>query len=478
MKYKDITPWFMTLASVLLVSSGTAFGQRAYLIVDRATGAAEATSSAEIAVHGYSITSDGGNLNVDGWSSLEDQGAAGWAEANPTANMLTELTLQPGGLVPGTNVGIGTPVVGGLIPSQEDIGFQVTTTDGTTSSIVNGYVIYSGSSPVPTITVDRATGNVSLSNTGGFDIDGFQIASANGLLDPASLAELPGFQNSLTSESQVFATNWAGSIGFPNDYDLGNVFDASGLVPLSTEDLTFSYTRPGMNEAYDGAVEYVGSVNDLTLVVDESTGQASIQHMTPNVGDVEITGYSVLSASAGLDDGAWTQLGGDFAPADPRSDALAEINLEGSRTFSNGTSHDLGTIFVGGSRDLIFEYSTPTVDKAFGSVQYVFGADTPGPTCNDTAALRAAAGLTGDLDGNGMVDFSDFLTLSGNFNLVTNRYEDGDIDCGGDVGFTDFLALSGNFGASGAAAASVPEPATSALLSMAMLMGLAFRRKR
>lgn len=478
MKYKDIKPWFMTVASVLLVSSGTAFGQRAYLIVDRATGSAEATASAEIAVHGYSISSASGNLNVEGWNSLEDQGAAGWVEANPTANLLSELTLQPGGLAPGTNVGIGSPVNGGLLPSQEDIGFQVTTTDGTSSSFVNGYVIYSGASPVPTITVNRASGNISLSNAGGFDIDGFQIGSANGLLDPASLTELPGFQNSLTSESQVFSTNWTGSISFPNDYDLGNVFDASGLIPLSMEDLTFSYTRPGMTEAFDGAVEYVGSVNDLTLVVDESTGQASIQHMSPNVGAVEITGYSILSSSAGLDDAAWSKLGGDFVAADPRAESLAEINLEGATTFSNGTSRDLGTIFVGGERDLIFEYSTPTVDKAFGSVQYVFGADSPGPTCNDTAALRAAAGLTGDLDGNGMVDFSDFLTLSGNFNSATTRYEDGDIDCTGDVGFTDFLALSGNFGASGAAAASVPEPATTTLLSMAMLCGLAFRRKR
>ena len=128
MIYKHVTPWSMTLACVLLVSPETAIAQRAYLIVDRTTGAAEATSSAAIPVHGYSITSKSGLLNVEAWSSLQEQGGAGWTEANPNANQLTEFTFEPGGLQPGTNVALGAPFTVGAVtlPSEEDLRFQVT----------------------------------------------------------------------------------------------------------------------------------------------------------------------------------------------------------------------------------------------------------------------------------------------------------------------------------------------------------------
>ena len=51
-----------------------------------------------------------------------------------------------------------------------------------------------------------------------------------------------------------------------------------------------------------------------------------------------------------------------------------------------------------------------------------------------------------DLDLDGRVGFSDFLTLSGNFGTQTMRWSDGDIDGDGSVSFEDFLALSGAFG--------------------------------
>lgn len=479
MKLIDTTPWFKTLACVLLCFSGSAFGQRAYLIVDRATGEAEATSSTDLAVHGYSITSPSENLNVEGWNSLTAQGGEGWTEVNPNTAELAEITLTPGGLSPAARVPIGAPVNAGILPTSEDIGFQVASTDGTASSIIDGYVIYTGASPIPTITVDRGTGGITLSNSGGYDVDGFSIQSGNGLLLPEGLAELDGFANSPGTNNLLFSTNWEGSISFPNDYSLGNVFNPAGGVALTAEDLVFSYTRPGMTESFSGAVEYTGAVNDLTLVVDESTGQATIQHMTPNVGALELTGYSILSASEGLSTDAWTQLGGDFTALDPRADAIAEARFDGATAVSNGTSLGLGNIFAGSARDLVFEYSTSTNDKAIGSVQYVFGGSTTEPTCNDIAAARAALGVIGDLNGDGAVDFPDFLTLSGNFNAEGVGYEGGDIDCSGVVGFPDFLSLSGNFGAmANGAVASVPEPTTSALLSIAMLLGLSFRRKR
>ena len=56
--------------------------------------------------------------------------------------------------------------------------------------------------------------------------------------------------------------------------------------------------------------------------------------------------------------------------------------------------------------------------------------------------------LLGDLDGNGLVGFADFLTLSDNFGRSTDvSYFDGDIDEDGGIDFKDFLELSANFGA-------------------------------
>lgn len=63
----------------------------------------------------------------------------------------------------------------------------------------------------------------------------------------------------------------------------------------------------------------------------------------------------------------------------------------------------------------------------------------------------------GDANGDGMVAFDDFLTLSANFGTDGN-YVEGDFDLGGTVDFSDFLILSANFGLSQSTAASVPEP--------------------
>lgn len=85
----------------------------------------------------------------------------------------------------------------------------------------------------------------------------------------------------------------------------------------------------------------------------------------------------------------------------------------------------------------------------------------------------------GDLDGNGTVEFADFLVLSANFGSMTTTHEDGDIDCNGTVEFADFLELSANFGNTVGGATSVPEPGGQFLLSLAGFgLAMAVRRKR
>ena len=86
--------------------------------------------------------------------------------------------------------------------------------------------------------------------------------------------------------------------------------------------------------------------------------------------------------------------------------------------------------------------------------------------------------LGGDFDGNGSVEFADFLVLSSNFGTAVSNYEDGDIDCNGNVEFADFLVLSSNFGNTlNGQAASVPEPSAIALTIPALLMLMARKRR-
>ena len=54
--------------------------------------------------------------------------------------------------------------------------------------------------------------------------------------------------------------------------------------------------------------------------------------------------------------------------------------------------------------------------------------------------------LPGDVDGNGMVDFLDFLILSDNFGSRAASPQQGDINGDSIIDFDDFVMLSANFG--------------------------------
>ena len=93
------------------------------------------------------------------------------------------------------------------------------------------------------------------------------------------------------------------------------------------------------------------------------------------------------------------------------------------------------------------------------------------------AVLESLGSLPGDLDGNGSVEFADFLVLSGNFGSDLTAYTEGNIDLMDGIAFADFLILSSNFGQT-AGVAAVPEPTASLpLLFAACLAMLATRGK-
>ena len=84
--------------------------------------------------------------------------------------------------------------------------------------------------------------------------------------------------------------------------------------------------------------------------------------------------------------------------------------------------------------------------------------------------------IPGDVDGNGVVDFADFIVVSTNF-LTEQGWMGGDFDGNGRVEFGDFLELSTNFQQLGGAQ-SVPEPSAGLLASCGLLLGLGARRRR
>ena len=84
-------------------------------------------------------------------------------------------------------------------------------------------------------------------------------------------------------------------------------------------------------------------------------------------------------------------------------------------------------------------------------------------------------GAPGDFDGDGLVDFSDFLILGDNFlSHLDGPVTAGDIDFDGDVDLDDFgqfkILFNESQGASVTASAAVPEPSAAVLGLIAILL--------
>lgn len=332
------------------------------------------------------------------------------------------------------------------------------------------------------LSVDRTTGLTTVKNVVGdaINLKGYGVFSNNGLLSPtgwdplttsaeAGAGWVPGGTASAMKLGEVNLTGHSMAVGSGGDVSLGALFDRQNAT-LENADLTFEYvTDEGV---FSGAVEYTGAPNMLTLHVDPVTGEAVIGNLSPFITPPSLIHYSIRSASGALLPGTWNSLqdqgagGGDWLEANPSSELLAELKLEGSQILSYGSIVDMGAIFSPSSeQDLVFEFQT--VD---GSVQqgYVLYEGIP----------DAPDGQPGDFNNDGRVDAADYTVwrnnLGGNESVLNgNGNDSGVVDEG------DYTLWKSHFGSSSlstaaltAAGAQVPEPVSfvSAVLLVSGLM--------
>jgi len=113
------------------------------------------------------------------------------------------------------------------------------------------------------------------------------------------------------------------------------------------------------------------------------------------------------------------------------NDAFSEVF-----SFAEGEEGGYNLSVFGGNPNAI---TLPSLGVHKGLIVLAAGIDPPAPL------------LVGDLDGNGSVDFTDFLSFAGAFGSIVgdDRYlAVADLDSSGSIDFTDFLTFAGQFGKS------------------------------
>jgi hypothetical protein len=283
-------------------------------------------------------------------------------------------------------------------------------------------------SSLPTLIVNRETGQVSLHNSMDLAVDlkSYSIQSASGSLNADGWTSFsdqnePGWDES-NSTTNLLSELTSGSFSLlPSDtHSLGQAYKPVAMsFGLDSEDLQFEYAEPG-GTLQAGRIEYAGQniSNNLVLLVDPRTGQVVVKNSSPFT--VSLTGYTVESESASLVSGNWNSLadqsqsGWDEAPAS--ADSLSELNPFDELVLAPGERFNLGNVFdTDGDQDLGLEFLLANgSDFQAGAVLYRAAADFNLDGDVDTDDLlqwQSAYGVDGsaDADGDGDSDGRDFL---------------------------------------------------------------------
>lgn len=232
------------------------------LWVDPGTGAVSILNQSyttAVSLDGYQITSATGQLVPDptntpnvGWDSLTAAGVAGWTDASPTANGLSELNLNTSSLVaPGGVVNLGRAfTVGGTKNLQW--GYS---SPGNVQTLPAG-ILYNDVLQLqvirlvtPANVVESTKAVILNTTTASISLDGYLIQSADNSLSTAGFKGysglgVAGWDSVAPSSSALTELNLNGSatIAVGSGQVLGSPYASGGA-----QDLTFQYHVAGGN---------------------------------------------------------------------------------------------------------------------------------------------------------------------------------------------------------------------------------------
>lgn len=273
--------------------------------------------------------------------------------------------------------------------------------------------------------------------------------------------DIPPFaENPLFQDTYLFSPGSAADIA--TIQGLVNMGGLMTVVLMAVEDGT-EY-RQDWGDVTDGGVPQL-LINEVppelvTLRLEAySSGQMKI--VNPGLTTTfEIDGYVIESSTSSLDptDGTgWNSLTDQniagWQEVAPSSNALSEINFGGSTILGPGEELDLGFAFEPSElAELTFNFNVLGEGPQTGTIEFVEAGD-----------------LTGDYNGNGVVDAADY-TVWRNTRGQTGENLAADGSGNNVVDQADYTEWKSNFGLSGSGAAlsatAVPEPALLWLLSI------------
>jgi hypothetical protein len=320
-----------------------------------------------------------------------------------------------------------------------------------------------------TLVINPRTGQTAIHNSGAaaVSIDGYLLASPDGKFNLSGWTSLQdagaaGWRESNPAGNHLAEVNLTSSmsVGVAAAVNLGAAY--SPFAPTS-----IGQVEPPVDFDFHvaGGTSFAGDVlfapaNNLVLVVNPSTGSASIQNQSNF--SVAIDGYLISSPTGVLSAASWTSFvdsgTSGWREANPSNVHLSETNLTGSRTFAaNSAPVSIGapvsSAVLTDQSDLAFDYHVAGGSTVRGYVAFALSADAPAP---------------GDFDSNGQVDGRDFLSWQRGLSP-------------GGVTATDLAAWRGGYGTGGGGASvaihPVPEPNSAALTALAVAAAVVARRR-
>ncbi|WP_442485001.1 hypothetical protein [Aeoliella sp. SH292] len=389
----------------------------------------------------------------------------------------------------------GSPVTGNF--DQVTVAPELLNSPGQTLAVsTSGNAVTMSVSQRLVLNVDRYTGAATLVNEAGhsvnIDLVEYTLASTAGNLNGAngrwkSFDDDPSKPNWIEAGATEFALSevnggarLVAASGFQHDF--GTPFDvntsaAKGVSRVDLSGVSFLYADPDTGTQQAAAINIVGAANDMALVVNPVTGNATIQNQFGQA--IDFISYTISSASGSLLPNSFSGVDGgngpDWFEANWTTTDLSEaIGGAPAESLSFLESLDLGIAWdaAAGERDLTFRYQDPTTGQLIsGLVYYGDVVESPGS-------------VGGDYNGDGIVNLADYTVWRDNLGGDASALAAGTRNPSntGPISAADYSFWKSNFGNSAlgglnASPANVPEPATCVML-IAGALALAVARKR